>query len=87
MKRMSYIPSLDLSDDSCKQKKDTPGTFAKRLRYALYIRGVSQAELCKMTGIPENIVNLYVNRDIVPGASQLEQIAKALDMSELWLMG
>ena len=87
--KVSYIPSLDLSDDSCKQEKNKPcsETLAKRLRSALKIRNISQSELCKMTGIPKSAVSQYVNGAFEPRKKPLKQIAKALDVNEPWLMG
>ena len=60
---------------------------ASRIREALSIRDLSQADLCRMTGIPKSAMSQYCNGGLVPRQDRTFLIASALDVSEAWLMG
>ncbi len=62
-------------------------TCALRIREALMVRNMTQAELCRLTGIGKSAMSQYVNGGLVPRQDRTYQIAKALDVSEAWLMG
>lgn len=61
--------------------------FEKRLKQAMFIRRVKQAELSEMTGLKEGKISSYVNGKYKPNAKTLSIIAKALDVSPEWLIG
>lgn len=86
-KKMAYIPPSDLSDTPCKKSEAPPQSFSERLRFALCIRGMSQAELCKKAGVDKSAMSQYVNGSFAPRRERLERIAAALDVNEPWLMG
>jgi len=85
--KVSYILLSDLSDTPCEKSEARPQTFAKRLRYALGIRGMSQAELCEKADVLKSAMSQYVNGSFEPRRKQLKRIAAALDVNEPWLMG
>ena len=60
---------------------------ANRIKSALSIRGMMQSDLCRITGIPKSAMSQYCSGAIVPRQNRTYLIAKALDVSEAWLMG
>ena len=62
-------------------------TCANRLRRALYIRGMKQSELCQITKIPKSSISQYLSGDFEPKQDRIYLIAKALNVSEAWLIG
>lgn len=62
-------------------------TCAQRIREGLTIRNMTQADLCRVTGIKKSAMSQYVNGGLVPRQDRTFLIAKALDVSEAWLMG
>ena len=60
---------------------------AKRIRDALSIRNMTQADLCRKTGIKKSAMSQYCNGGLVPRQDRTFLIAAALDVSEAWLMG
>lgn len=62
-------------------------TCAKRIRAGLQMRNMSQADLCRKTGIPKSAMSQYCNGGLVPRQDRTFLIASALDVSEAWLMG
>lgn len=61
--------------------------FEKRLKQAMFIRRIKQAELSEKTGLKEGKISSYVNGKYKPNAKTLSIIAKALDVSPDWLIG
>lgn len=61
--------------------------FASRLRQAMTMRGIKQVELCEMTGIPKSALSQYLRGSFEPKQDRLWTLAKALGVSEAWLMG
>ena len=59
----------------------------KRIAKALAIRNVRQADLCQMTNIPKSSLSLYLKDAYEPKQDRIFLIAKALRVSEAWLMG
>lgn len=66
-------------------KKTT--TCANRIKEALSIRNMTQAELCEKTGIKKSAMSQYCKGSFAPRQDKTFLIAKALDVSEIWLMG
>ena len=61
--------------------------FKDRLVEAMKIRGIRASELAKRTGLSKARISQYVNGKFVPKSDAILQIAEALGVSELWLLG
>ena len=59
----------------------------KRIAKALTIRNMRQADLAEMTNIPKSSLSLYLKGAYEPKDDRIYVIAKALRVSEAWLMG
>lgn len=62
-------------------------TIAIRIKKALKIQGMKQSELCKLANIPKSSLSQYLNGDFEPKQDRIYLIARALNVSEAWLMG
>lgn len=62
-------------------------TIASRIKKALEIRNMKQSELVALTGIGKSSISTYISGEYEPKQKNLYRIAKALDVSEAWLMG
>lgn len=62
-------------------------TCAQRIREGLTARDMTQADLCRLTGIKKSAMSQYVNGGLVPRQDRTYLIAQALNVSEAWLMG
>lgn len=62
-------------------------TCAERLKKALLARGMSQAELCKLTQTPKSAVSQYLSGKYEPKQDRIYAFSKVLGVSEAWLMG
>lgn len=62
-------------------------TLSSRLKYAMQIKGVSQAELVRRTGINKGALSSYINGRYEPKQKAIYKIAKALNINEAWLLG
>lgn len=60
---------------------------ANRIKKALINNDMSATELCKRTGIPKSAMSQYINGKFEPRQNRVYLIAKALNVSEAWLMG
>lgn len=58
-----------------------------RLKKALDYKGVKPIDVCAKTGIPKSAMSYYLSGRSEPKANRLYVIAKALDVSEAWLLG
>ena len=58
-----------------------------RIKEAMCLRNKTQAELCKITGIPKSAMSQYVSGKFVPKQTRIYLLAKALNVNEVWLMG
>lgn len=67
-----------------KGKTDSCG---KRIALALSIKGMKQSELCKLANVPKSSLSLYLSGAYEPKQDRVYDIAKALNVSEAWLMG
>ena len=61
--------------------------FYKQLLKAMELKGVNQSELCKRTQIPKSAMSQYMSGKFKPKQTRTYLIAKALNVSEAWLMG
>jgi transcriptional regulator with XRE-family HTH domain len=66
---------------------DNKTPLAKRLKTALLMRNMKQSELCEKTKIPKSAMSQYMSGSFEPKQDRIYIIAKALDVSEAWLMG
>lgn len=62
-------------------------TYAERIKYAMKVRGISQKELVDKTGLNKGTISSYLNDKYNPKQNAIFLISKALDVSEVWLMG
>lgn len=58
-----------------------------RLGEALRARHMRAADLVEATGVPKSAISFYLAGKSKPKADRLYQIARALDVSEAWLLG
>ncbi|MBQ8249165.1 MAG: helix-turn-helix transcriptional regulator [Clostridia bacterium] len=59
----------------------------ERLKKAMQECGMTQAQLSRKTGITKTAISQYLSECFGPGDKSLAKIAKALDVSEGWLIG
>ncbi len=62
-------------------------TISNRIRKALEIRGMKQADLVEKTGIGKSSISTYISGEYEPKQKNIYKIAKALNVNESWLMG
>jgi len=62
-------------------------TCAKRLQEALDLRGMKGAELARRTGLSKSTIGRYLSGEMEPKNKQNYKLARALDVSEMWLWG
>jgi len=61
--------------------------ISNRIKEALVIRKMRQADLVEKTGIGKSSISTYIAGDYEPKQKNIYKIAKALDVSETWLLG
>lgn len=61
--------------------------FSDRLRLVINERGMTQAELCALTGIPKSAMTQYIHASFRPKQNRTDLLCRALDVSPAWLMG
>ena len=59
----------------------------QRIKEALLKRGMKQQDLVRLTGIGKSGISQYISGKFVPKQKAAHLIAKALNVSEAWLMG
>ena len=62
-------------------------TTADRIKEAMELREMRQADLVEKTGISKGALSSYISGRYIPKQNNIYLIAKALDVSESWLMG
>lgn len=62
-------------------------TTGERIRAALSARGMRQIDLVEATGLGRSAISQYVSDKVTPKQDKLYLLARALDVSEPWLMG
>jgi transcriptional regulator with XRE-family HTH domain len=62
-------------------------TISERIKRGLEIRNMKQSELVEKTGIGKSSISTYLSGAYEPKQRNIYKIAKALDVSEAWLMG
>ena len=67
--------------------KERVESCSKRIAEALRIKGMKQYELCKLANVPKSSLSLYLSGAYEPKQDRVYDMAKALNVSEAWLMG
>lgn len=62
-------------------------TTAQRIKEALELRGMKQIDLVEKTKISKGALSSYISGNYIPKQKNIYLIAKALNVSESWLMG
>lgn len=62
-------------------------SIATRLKKALELREMTQADLVKRTGIGKSSISTYLSGEYEPKQKNTYKLAKALNVNEAWLMG
>ena len=62
-------------------------SVANRIRIALDVRKMKQVDLVELTCIGKPSISMYLSGKYEPKQNRIYLIAKALDVSETWLMG
>ena len=60
---------------------------SKRISEALKIKGMKQAELCKLANVPKSSLSLYLSGAYEPKQDRVYDMARVLNVNEAWLMG
>lgn len=66
---------------------DRPSTFSKRLNQLLDIFNISRSELARKTSVSKSSITHYLKGDWEAKQDKVYAIAKAMNVSEAWLMG
>lgn len=61
--------------------------FQQRLKQVMDEKNITQSELCMRTGIPKSAMCQYLSGAFRPKQERTRLIAKALSVSEDWLIG
>lgn len=61
--------------------------IAQRIKQGLEIRNMKQIDLVNQTGIGKSSISTYLSGDYMPKQKNIYLMAKALNVSEAWLMG
>ena len=78
----SLGPKIDTSTDAGWKKE-----FARRLRKKIAMKGITQDNLSKLTGIGQPLLSLYTQGKSLPSAQKVSAIAKAVGCSVDDLIG
>ena len=78
----SLGPKIDTSTDTGWRKE-----FARRLRKKIAMKGITQDNLSKLTGIGQPLLSLYTQGKSLPSAQKVSSLAKALNCSVNDLIG
>lgn len=62
-------------------------TFQQRLRQAIFMKGIRQAEIAERSGIDKSKISKYVAGKNMPGGDTLVKLAAALGVDAAWLSG
>jgi transcriptional regulator with XRE-family HTH domain len=62
-------------------------SISSRLREAMNIRNKKQVDLVRETGINRSAISRYLSGEYEPKNKPVYELAKALDVSDQWLLG
>lgn len=63
------------------------GEFSERLRRSIAERGLTQSELSQLSGVSKSSISRYISGAWKAKQDTLYDLARALNVSEAWLMG
>lgn len=69
------------------EKIKRSATTAQRLKEAMAISGKKQIDLVNETGMNRSTISRYLSGEFEPKQNAIYKLAKALDVSEMWLWG
>lgn len=58
-----------------------------RLAEAMRLRGLNMSELAAKSGLSKSSLSRYVSGQVIPRQNAITQLAQALGVSPLWLLG
>ena len=61
--------------------------ISTRIKQALELKNLTQADIVKRTGIPKGSISQYISGHVEPKQDRIYLIAKALGVREAWLIG
>ena len=67
--------------------KERIESCGQRIAKALDVRGMKQAELCKLAKVPKSSLSLYLSGAYEPKQNRIYDMSRVLNVSEAWLMG
>ena len=67
--------------------RDRVATTPERLREAMESAGKKQIDLAKETGLSHSTISRYLSGQVEPRQDATIKLAKALDVTEMWLWG
>lgn len=67
--------------------KERIASCGQRISKALTMRAMKQSDLCRLAKVPKSSLSLYLSEAYEPKQDRIYAMAKALDVSEAWLMG
>lgn len=88
-----YVYIYNDMDHSLGRKIDTSKDigwrkeFARRLRKKIAMKGITQANISRLTGIGQPLLSFYTQGKSLPSAQKVSALAKALDCSVTDLIG
>lgn len=59
----------------------------RRIRQGMELRGIKAVDLVQATGLGKSAISQYISGKYEPKQVAIHKIAKALNVSEAWLMG
>lgn len=62
-------------------------TLPDRLKEAMTLRDMTQADIVRQTGINKSALSCYISGKYLPKQNAIYKLAKALNVNEAWLMG
>lgn len=68
-------------------KEERKEELKDRLALAISDAGMRPIDLAEKTGIPKSMISYYLNGKTKPKSDRLYILAKALNVSEAWLLG
>jgi transcriptional regulator with XRE-family HTH domain len=68
-------------------KNQRVANASDRLREAMSIRGKTQADLVRITGLSKSTLSRYLSGGFEPKQNAVNKLAEALNVAEMWLWG
>jgi transcriptional regulator with XRE-family HTH domain len=84
---LNWCGIIHIKKGGKKMYEERKSSCSERISTALALRKMKQSELCEITKIPKSAISQYVGGAFEPKQDRIYLIAKALDVSEAWLLG